>query len=161
MYQGLLWVPYNYEEYPDTVWYWQSVNIEISSFSDIFVEWLPHWSYHQKAILHNLSIFMLHFIRNFENSLIFSNNISLIFQFDLYHPNKFISFIFFIFNRPLCIERDHSRKDWKRIRYFTLQFYNWVKQVTALFVKGETVLIANFYADSPELIRNFSIVEPL
>ena len=107
-------------------------------------------------------ILMLHFIGNFENSLIISSkNVSLIFQFDFYCLNKFISFIVFIFNRPLCIERDHSKKDRKRIRYFTLQFYSWVNQMTALFAKGEAVLIFYFDADSPELIRIFSTIESL
>ena len=105
-------------------------------------------------------IFMFHSIRDFENSLIISSkNVSLIFQFDLCRPNKLISFIF---NRSLCIERNHSKKDRKRIRYFTLQFSVEFNQMTALFAKGEAVLIINFFfIVSLELIRHFPIVEPL
>ena len=131
------------------------MNIEVWSFSDIFVEWLSHDPIIKKRFFISCQIFMFHSIRNFENSLIISSkNVSLIFQFDVYYSNKLISFIFFIFNKSLCIERNHSRKDRKRIRYFILQFYSWANQMTALFAKGEAVLIVTFYAESLELIRN-------
>ena len=105
------------------------MNIEVSSFSDISVEWSSHDPIIKKRSFVICKIFMLHFIRNFENSLIISSkNVSLIFQFDLCRPNKLISFIF---NRSLCIERNHSRKD-RAYSILHASILNWVNQMTAL-----------------------------